>query len=82
METGQHAFLETMKFVKRRTRSLMFPEFGEYSGMYTTTTENLSGYMDKLQVQGKDVLTVTASGDHLINLYLGGANQVDCYVPM
>ena len=79
METGEHAFIETMKFVNRKTRSLMFPDFGEYSGMYTSTTENVSGYMDSLQVQGKDVLTVTASGDHLINLYLGGAHQVDCY---
>lgn len=60
-----------------RGRSLLHPEFTINSSMYVFTTENLIGSLSKLPVKGKEVLTVTASGDQLINLALMGAKRVD-----
>lgn len=70
------AFRGTLEFANRRYKSLLRPEFGEYSTMYTFTTENLSGYLKQMQIKDKKVLTVTASGDQLINLALCGAYSI------
>lgn len=73
------AYQKTLEFLNRGSRSLMRPEFSEYSSMYVFTTENVQGYLRKLNLQGKDVLTVTASGDHFINMALEGARKIDCF---
>lgn len=52
------------------------PKFEERSKVYPFTTENLAGYMDNLKLRGKKVLAVTSSGDHLINSFHYGANEV------
>lgn len=70
-----HAYQETMKITKE-AKSSMHMTFKEFCEMYVFTTENVSGYLSKLKVKGKKVLTVTASGDHLINLALLGACEV------
>jgi len=70
-----HAYQETIKQSKE-TKSLMHKKFKEFCEMYVFTTENLRGYLSKLKVKGKKVLTVTASGDHLINLALLGVTEV------
>ncbi len=72
-----NAYQKTLEFLNRKTRYLLRPEFGEYSSMYTFTTENIDGYLRKIDVSGKDILTVTASGDHLINMALRGAKSID-----
>lgn len=54
-------------------------EFSEYCSVFTFATENLNSYLKELDVENKDVLTVTASGDQLINLALLGANNIDCF---
>lgn len=77
MQDAYKAVVESIKFANRKCRSLLRPEFGEYSAMYTFTTENLAAYLDKLVINGKSILTVTASGDQLINLALLGASSVD-----
>lgn len=70
-----HAYQETIKLTKEG-KSFMHMKFKEFCEMYAFTTENVRGYLSKLKVNGKKVLTVTASGDHLINLALLGASEV------
>lgn len=52
--------------------------FDKNCPVYTFTTENLS-YIKCLDVKNKKVLTVTSSGDQLLNLIFLGANKVDCF---
>lgn len=74
---AHHAFVETIKETNRDGKSLVHPEFNEFSTVYTFSTENLKGYIDKLSVNEKEILTVTGSGDQMINLALAGAKRVD-----
>ena len=50
--------------------------FDKYSSIYTFTTENLSGYIPKLNLPNRRVLTVCGSGDHIINVSLFGAKEI------
>lgn len=55
--------------------------FSRFSKIYPFATENLAGYMLRLDLDWKEVLTVSASGDHIINAYNNGAKSVtgfDC----
>ncbi len=70
-----HAYQETIKLTNEG-KSFMHMKFKEFCEMYAFTTENVRGYLSKLKVKGKKVLSVTASGDHLINLALLGATEV------
>lgn len=62
---------------QKKPKSLMWPKFTDHSPMYVLTTENLAAYLKKLKIDGKSVLTVTGSGDQLINLMLMSATKVD-----
>ena len=53
--------------------------FDIYSPVCTFTTENLDSYLNTLNINNKRCLTVTSSGDQLINLALHGASQVECF---
>ena len=44
--------------------------FNNLSQIYSFTTEKLSGYFEKLDLKDKNVLTVAASGDHIINAFI------------
>ncbi|MCR4284668.1 MAG: BtaA family protein [archaeon] len=55
------------------------PTFETRSKVYPFTTENLAGYMPNLNLEGKKVLTVTGSADHMINSFLFGAEDVVCF---
>lgn len=68
---------QSMKQVRSSFKSLMHPVFNEYSSIYTFTTENLGGYIKKLNLKNKKVLTVTASLDHMLNLVLNGVKEID-----
>ncbi len=50
--------------------------FKQDSPIYAFTTENLGGYFPLIDFSGKNVLTVTASGDHVINALMLGAKSV------
>ena len=52
------------------------PIFGIRSKVYPFTTENQSGYMHNLNFEGKTVLTIIGSGDHLLNSLFFGAREV------
>ena len=50
-----------------------------FSWLYLFTNENISGFYKKLDFKDKEVLSVTGSGDHILNAYLHGAKSVDAF---
>lgn len=51
-------------------------KFEKVSKIYSFTTENISGYFNYLEFKDKNILTVSASGDHIINAFYKGAKKV------
>src|SRR5574344_1334504 len=47
--------------------------------LYIFTNELLKQYIPMMNVQKKDILTVTGSGDQTLNLILEGAKSIDTY---
>lgn len=54
-------------------------EFGIFSRAYLFTNENIKGYYENLNMEGKDILTVVGSGDHILNAILKGAKKIDAF---
>lgn len=52
-------------------------DFNGYDRLYPYTTENLKGYLP--DVDGKNVLSVSGSGDHYLNLAFLGARTIDSF---
>ncbi len=52
------------------------PKFSKRSKVYPFTTENLAGYMEHLNLEDKKVLSVTGSGDHILNSFYYGSDNV------
>lgn len=50
--------------------------FNNLSPIYSFTTENIAGYFKYLDFTNKNILTVAASGDHIINAFYKGAKEV------
>ncbi len=50
--------------------------FNSLSQIYSFTTENIAGYFEYLNFTDKNILTVSASGDHIINAFYKGAKTV------
>lgn len=63
----------------KRLKQLGVDAFGFYSLPFLFTTENINGYMDNLDLEGKDILTVVGSGDQILNSVLKGAKKVDAF---
>ena len=53
--------------------------FNSYSASYVFTTENINAYYDRLDLNGKSILTVAGSGDHILNAILRGARKIDAF---
>ena len=53
--------------------------FRNYSRLYSSTTENISGFLRRYDLKDKKVLTVAGSGDQRLNALLFGAKQVTCF---
>lgn len=75
---------ETVHEVSRLNDLLVTPpstrhRFSVNSPAYLFSTENITGILNTLDISGKTVLTVGASGDHLFNFTLRGARQTDCF---
>ena len=47
--------------------------------LYPFTNENINGYYSKIDFENKNVLTITGSGDHILNAFLLGAKEVDAF---
>ena len=78
----EHDVFEFMKFNTVRKDLMEYslkPLFDIHSSIYTFTTENLDSYLNALDIKNKSCLTVTSSGDQIINLALLGASQIDCF---
>lgn len=71
----KEAIAGTIEYLNRKFYSLVRPDFGKYSGVYSFSTENLS-YLEKIDIAGKDILTVTGSFDQTFNLVYEGARKV------
>ena len=54
-------------------------KFGTYSRIYSMTTENIAEFINKVDCDGKSVLTVASSGDHTFNTVLNGARNITCF---
>ena len=50
-----------------------------FTSIYPFTTENIKGYLDLLDIENKDVLTVGASADHILNLLLRNPKSIDYF---
>lgn len=60
--------------------SLFGISFSEYHKSYYWTNENIKGYLDKVDFEGKDnALSVLASGDHIFNLVEKGITNIDTF---
>lgn len=66
---------KTIEYLNKKAYSLIRPNFTKYSGVYSFTTENLS-YLKKINILDKDILTVTGSFDHCLNLVCLGAKSI------
>lgn len=61
---------------KFKLENIDINNFGNLSQIYSFTTENIAGYFPYLNLKNKDILTVSASGDHIINAFYKGAKSV------
>lgn len=50
-----------------------------FRSVYPFTTENIAGYMGDLNLKGKKIITVTGSGDHVINAISRGATDITTF---
>ena len=67
----------TLNIIKGNKKEKPFSK--NYMTIYLFTTENLKGVVDALNVRGKKILTVSASGDHIFNMLFKGAESIECY---
>ncbi len=51
----------------------------KFTRIYPFTTENIKGYLEQYDFTNQTVLTVGASGDHILNLILLGATKIDYF---
>lgn len=62
--------------IKVDLKDLDTENFNNLSKVYSFTTENISGYFKSIDFVNKNVLTVAASGDHIINAIYCGAKKI------
>jgi len=53
--------------------------FKKHGGIYAFTNEYLNNYVPLFDLAGKDVLTVTSSGDHALNIALENPKSITCF---
>lgn len=76
---GRQASIKDLTSALKVSRRILqsYYKFREYSPIYKNTNENLRDTIPNLE--GKDVLTVSASGDQAINMIVNGARRVDTF---
>lgn len=52
---------------------------GRFDSIYPFTTENIAGYMKNLNLENKKIITVCASGDHVINAIAKGCHDITAF---
>ena len=72
--------MEEMKEIYKifnNKKSFFNNEFGTYGKLYHHTNENLNAYVP--DTFGKRVLSVSSSGDHLLNIMVNGSFRIDTF---
>lgn len=70
------------EFAFRKNSSILDEQnkkFGYYSMPYLFTNENLNAYYRQMNLDGKSMLTVVGSGDHILEAILRGASKIDAF---
>ena len=71
---------EELKSLKEYLKNNDFiNNFGMYGRLYSMTTENIYGFLNKYDLKNKKVLAIAGSGDQRLNSYLLGAKKVTCF---
>ena len=68
---------EAIKIIQNNKPTIFGIE--KYQSIYMFTTENINGVINSLEVKDKNILTVSASGDHIFNMLLNGAKSIEAY---
>ena len=55
-----------------------FTSFGNFDPSYLWTNEDMKLY-PKENLKGKNILTITSSGDHALNAILNGGSMIDSF---
>lgn len=66
-------------FIRNRPDELERREFLSVAPVYPFTTENIGGYFPLIDIPGKRVLTISGSGDHVLNAIYHGAESIDAF---
>ena len=71
---------EELKLLKEHLKDNSYANnFGMLCRVYSMTTENIYGFLNRYNLNNKKVLTVAGSGDQRLNSYLLGARKVTCF---
>ena len=54
-------------------------KFSQIARIYPFTTENVAEYFQHLELQEKEILAVSGSGDHIFNAFFYRARRVDSF---
>lgn len=73
MNNAQEKAKELIKLPKSYYKDI------KYSPIYLFTTENITGMLNNINIANKRILTVSASGDHIFNMLLKGAQDIDTF---
>lgn len=70
-----------IKYIKENEQYINFKNidikgFSNMCQIYSFTTENIAGYFEYLDFKNKNILTIAASGDHIINAFYKDAETV------
>lgn len=73
-----------IKYINKKEENLDLQKFNKQGfsnicQIYSFTTENIAGYFKYLNFKNKNILTVSASGDHIINSLYKGAKTVTAF---
>lgn len=52
---------------------------GRFDSIYPFTTENITGYMNELDLTNKKIITVTGSTDHILNAIVKGSRNITTF---
>jgi hypothetical protein len=70
---------DIQSFIQSRTAANEVRTFQGLAPIYPFTTENLAGYLPLLNLKNKSVLTVSGSGDQVLNAVYFGAGKIDAF---
>ena len=67
---------ELFKLASERCSGYGLLDWEKFYSIYPFTTENISGYIDNFDLDGKSIMTVGSSGDQVLNAILLGSKDI------